>query len=55
MDRLRSIILFNQTKNEAFSFYLPNTEWNGLILRNWNETALFQLALQPNTPLDKHI
>jgi hypothetical protein len=41
MKRLRSILLFNQTKNETTLFYLLNAEQDEFIIKNWNETALF--------------
>jgi hypothetical protein len=41
MEQRRSILLFNQTKNRAALFYVPNAEYNDSILKNWNGTALF--------------
>ena len=50
-ERLRSIILFNQTENRAVPFCSPNTEWNGSIPRYWNGAASSQLVPEPNAPL----
>jgi hypothetical protein len=50
-ERLRSILLFSQTKNGVVLFCSPSTEWNSSIPRYWNGAAPSQLAPQPNAPL----
>jgi hypothetical protein len=47
MEWLRYILLFNQTKNRAVSFYLPNIKWNCSIIRNWNGAAPFYTCRVP--------
>jgi hypothetical protein len=50
MEQFYSSALSNQIKNGTALFSLPNVEWNGSILRNWNGTVSFNLALQLNRP-----
>lgn len=46
-----STALSNQIKNGVAPFRLPNVEWSGYILRNWNGAVPFKLAPRPNGPL----
>lgn len=45
---LRFVLLFNQIKNIAVSFWLSNTEWNCSILRNGNGATPYPIGSPTN-------
>lgn len=49
MERLRFILVNDQTKDKAPLFYSSNTEQNDFILKNCNGADQFQLTLRRNT------